>query len=107
MNARLLPFLGFVLVFTLLGFGIYWSQRHDPRARHPLRPGRRCQRCRRHHHHQHDGGERAMALEDELEHVPDGQQLHERAGSGDGHVPLQPDASHPRHDYADADQQDR
>lgn len=31
MNPRLLPFLGFVLVFALLGFGIYWSQRHDPR----------------------------------------------------------------------------
>jgi cytochrome c biogenesis protein CcmG/thiol:disulfide interchange protein DsbE len=31
MNARLLPFVGFVLVFVLLGFGIYWSQRHDPR----------------------------------------------------------------------------
>lgn len=31
MNARILPFLGFVLVLALLGFGIYWSQRHDPR----------------------------------------------------------------------------
>lgn len=31
MNARTLPLLGFVLVFALLGFGIYWSQRHDPR----------------------------------------------------------------------------
>jgi cytochrome c biogenesis protein CcmG, thiol:disulfide interchange protein DsbE len=31
MNARLLPLVGFVLVFALLGFGIYWSQGHDPR----------------------------------------------------------------------------
>ena len=31
MSSRLLPFFGFVLVFALLGFGIYWSQRHDPR----------------------------------------------------------------------------
>jgi len=31
MNARLLPLVGFILVFALLGFGIYWSQRHDPR----------------------------------------------------------------------------
>src|SRR3954471_9723431 len=31
MSSRLLPFIGFVLVFSLLGFGIYWSQRHDPR----------------------------------------------------------------------------
>ena len=31
MNARLLPLAGFILVFALLGFGIYWSQRHDPR----------------------------------------------------------------------------
>jgi cytochrome c biogenesis protein CcmG/thiol:disulfide interchange protein DsbE len=29
--SRLLPFLGFVLVIALLGFGIYWSQHHDPR----------------------------------------------------------------------------
>ncbi len=31
MNARLLPLAGFVLVLALLGFGIFWSQRHDPR----------------------------------------------------------------------------
>jgi len=31
MNVRLLPFAGFVLVLALLGFGIFWSQRHDPR----------------------------------------------------------------------------
>ncbi|HEY0180504.1 MAG TPA: DsbE family thiol:disulfide interchange protein [Dokdonella sp.] len=31
MNARLLPFAGFVLVVALLGFGIWWSQYHDPR----------------------------------------------------------------------------
>jgi cytochrome c biogenesis protein CcmG, thiol:disulfide interchange protein DsbE len=31
MNARLLPLFGFLLVLALLGFGIYWSQRHDPR----------------------------------------------------------------------------
>ena len=31
MNTRLLPLTGFVLVFALLGFGIWWSQRHDPR----------------------------------------------------------------------------
>jgi cytochrome c biogenesis protein CcmG/thiol:disulfide interchange protein DsbE len=31
MNARLLPLTGFALVFALLGFGIWWSQRHDPR----------------------------------------------------------------------------
>jgi len=31
MSPRILPFFGFVLVFALLGFGIYWSQRHDPR----------------------------------------------------------------------------
>ena len=31
MSPRLLPFLGFVLVLALLGFGIRWSQRHDPR----------------------------------------------------------------------------
>jgi cytochrome c biogenesis protein CcmG/thiol:disulfide interchange protein DsbE len=31
MNARLLPFAGFVLVLALLGFGIRWSQYHDPR----------------------------------------------------------------------------
>jgi cytochrome c biogenesis protein CcmG/thiol:disulfide interchange protein DsbE len=31
MPSRLLPFFGFVLVFALLGFGIYWSQHHDPR----------------------------------------------------------------------------
>jgi cytochrome c biogenesis protein CcmG/thiol:disulfide interchange protein DsbE len=29
--SRLLPFVGFVLVIALLGFGIYWSQHHDPR----------------------------------------------------------------------------
>jgi cytochrome c biogenesis protein CcmG/thiol:disulfide interchange protein DsbE len=31
MSSRLLPFVGFVLVLALLGFGIYWSQHHDPR----------------------------------------------------------------------------
>ena len=31
MNARLLPFAGFLLVLALLGFGIWWSQSHDPR----------------------------------------------------------------------------
>jgi len=31
MNARLLPLAGFVLVLALLGFGIWWSQYHDPR----------------------------------------------------------------------------
>jgi cytochrome c biogenesis protein CcmG/thiol:disulfide interchange protein DsbE len=31
MNARLLPFAGFVLVLALLGFGIWWSQHHDLR----------------------------------------------------------------------------
>jgi len=31
MNARLLPFAGFVLVLALLGFGIWWSTSHDPR----------------------------------------------------------------------------
>jgi cytochrome c biogenesis protein CcmG/thiol:disulfide interchange protein DsbE len=31
MNSRLLPFAGFILVFALLGFGIFWSQHHDPR----------------------------------------------------------------------------
>jgi cytochrome c biogenesis protein CcmG/thiol:disulfide interchange protein DsbE len=31
MNARLLPFAGFLLVLALLGFGIWWSQNHDPR----------------------------------------------------------------------------
>jgi cytochrome c biogenesis protein CcmG/thiol:disulfide interchange protein DsbE len=31
MSARLLPLAGFVLVLALLGFGIYWSQSHDPR----------------------------------------------------------------------------
>jgi cytochrome c biogenesis protein CcmG, thiol:disulfide interchange protein DsbE len=31
MNARLLPFAGFVLVLALLGFGIWWSQNHDLR----------------------------------------------------------------------------
>ena len=30
MNARLLPFLGFVLVLALLGFGVRWSASHDP-----------------------------------------------------------------------------
>jgi cytochrome c biogenesis protein CcmG/thiol:disulfide interchange protein DsbE len=29
--SRLLPFVGFVLITALLGFGIYWSQHHDPR----------------------------------------------------------------------------
>lgn len=29
--ARLLPFAGFVLVVALLGFGIWWGERHDPR----------------------------------------------------------------------------
>ncbi len=31
MNARLLPFAGFVLVLALLGFGIWWSSTHDLR----------------------------------------------------------------------------
>jgi cytochrome c biogenesis protein CcmG/thiol:disulfide interchange protein DsbE len=31
MNTRLLPFAGFVLIFALLGFGIWWSQHHDLR----------------------------------------------------------------------------
>ena len=31
MNARLLPFAGFVLVLALLGFGIWWSRTHDLR----------------------------------------------------------------------------
>jgi cytochrome c biogenesis protein CcmG/thiol:disulfide interchange protein DsbE len=31
MNARLLPFAGFVLVLALLGFGTWWSQYHDLR----------------------------------------------------------------------------
>lgn len=31
MSSRLLPFFGFVLVLALLGFGIQWSQHHDPR----------------------------------------------------------------------------
>ena len=31
MNARLLPFAGFVLVLALLGFGIWWSGHHDLR----------------------------------------------------------------------------
>ncbi|MEO7324887.1 MAG: DsbE family thiol:disulfide interchange protein [Dokdonella sp.] len=31
MNARLLPFAGFVLVLALLGFGIWWSGTHDLR----------------------------------------------------------------------------
>ena len=31
MNARLLPFAGFVLVLALLGFGIWWSSHHDLR----------------------------------------------------------------------------
>jgi cytochrome c biogenesis protein CcmG/thiol:disulfide interchange protein DsbE len=31
MNARLLPFAGFVLVALLLGFGIWWSTYHDLR----------------------------------------------------------------------------
>ena len=31
MNARLLPFAGFVLVLALLGFGIWWSSSHDLR----------------------------------------------------------------------------
>jgi len=31
MNARFLPLAGFALVFALLGFGIWWSGRHDPR----------------------------------------------------------------------------
>lgn len=31
MNARFLPLAGFVLVLALLGFGIWWSQGHDPR----------------------------------------------------------------------------
>lgn len=31
MNVRLLPLAGFVLVLALLGFGIYYGQRHDPR----------------------------------------------------------------------------
>ncbi|HET6546608.1 MAG TPA: DsbE family thiol:disulfide interchange protein [Rhodanobacteraceae bacterium] len=29
MNARLLPLAGFVLLAALLGFGIWWNQRHD------------------------------------------------------------------------------
>ena len=32
MNARLLPFAGFLLIAALLGFGIWWSSSHDPRA---------------------------------------------------------------------------
>lgn len=32
MNTRLLPFIGFLLVFALLGFGIWWSSTHDMRA---------------------------------------------------------------------------
>ena len=31
MNARLLPFAGFVLLLALLGFGIWWSSSHDLR----------------------------------------------------------------------------
>lgn len=31
MNARLLPFAGFLLVLALLGFGIWWSGTHDLR----------------------------------------------------------------------------
>ena len=31
MSARYLPLAGFALVLALLGFGIYWSQKHDPR----------------------------------------------------------------------------
>jgi cytochrome c biogenesis protein CcmG/thiol:disulfide interchange protein DsbE len=31
MNARMLPFAGFVLVLALLGFGIWWSSSHDLR----------------------------------------------------------------------------
>lgn len=31
MNARLLPLAGFALILALLGFGIWWSQYHDPR----------------------------------------------------------------------------
>jgi cytochrome c biogenesis protein CcmG/thiol:disulfide interchange protein DsbE len=31
MNARLLPFAGFLLVLALLGFGIWWSSSHDLR----------------------------------------------------------------------------
>jgi cytochrome c biogenesis protein CcmG/thiol:disulfide interchange protein DsbE len=31
MTSRLLPLAGFVLVLALLGFGIVWSQHHDPR----------------------------------------------------------------------------
>ena len=31
MSSRLLPFFGFVLVLALLGFGIRWSENHDPR----------------------------------------------------------------------------
>lgn len=30
MNARLLPLAGFVLVFALLGFGVWWSQYKNP-----------------------------------------------------------------------------
>jgi cytochrome c biogenesis protein CcmG/thiol:disulfide interchange protein DsbE len=32
MNTRLLPFIGFVLLVALLGFGIWWNTTHDPRA---------------------------------------------------------------------------
>ncbi|NCT68259.1 MAG: DsbE family thiol:disulfide interchange protein [Rhodanobacteraceae bacterium] len=32
MNARLLPLAGFLLIAALLGFGIWWSSSHDPRA---------------------------------------------------------------------------
>jgi cytochrome c biogenesis protein CcmG/thiol:disulfide interchange protein DsbE len=31
MNARMLPFAGFVFVLALLGFGIWWSSSHDLR----------------------------------------------------------------------------
>jgi len=32
MNARLIPFLGFLLLLALLGFGVWWSGTHDMRA---------------------------------------------------------------------------
>lgn len=32
MNTRLLPFIGFLFLIALLGFGIWWSSSHDMRA---------------------------------------------------------------------------